>query len=153
MYLSNTTAKKNAFRDFFLFGFPQLFRENLIPSIGTSLLLFAIAFVTAYWVVWVNPEFGETLVPAQLAETIKRGEMWTDIPEVRRSIAASFIMTNNIRVAFLAFAFGITFTIGTVYVLLINGTCLGQLGDCVTFMDSHYHYGHLSHHTATLSSL
>ncbi len=119
--------KKNAFRDFFLFGFPQLFRENVI-LIGTSFLLFAIAFITAYWVVWVNPELGETLVPDRLVETIKRGEMWTDIPEVQRSIAASFIMTNNIRVAFLAFAFGIMFTLGTVYVLLINGTLIGAVG-------------------------
>ena len=119
--------KKNSFRDFLLFGFPQRFRANIIP-IGTSFLLFAIAFITAYWVTLVNPGFGETLVPRHLVETINRGEMWTDIPEVQRSIAASFIMTNNIRVAFLAFAFGITFTVGTVYVLLLNGALIGAVG-------------------------
>jgi uncharacterized membrane protein SpoIIM required for sporulation len=37
------------------------------------------------------------------------------------------IMTNNITVSFMAFALGITFGVGTVYVLLFNGLLLGTL--------------------------
>jgi uncharacterized membrane protein SpoIIM required for sporulation len=40
---------------------------------------------------------------------------------------SSFIMTNNIRVSFLAFALGITAGVGTVYVLFYNGMIIGAL--------------------------
>ncbi|MCH8295866.1 stage II sporulation protein M, partial [Candidatus Poribacteria bacterium] len=119
--------KKNTFRDFFRVGFPQLFREHFI-FIATAFLLFATTFAATYLVVLADPEFGERLVPDRLVETIKRKEMWTNIPEAQRNIAASFIMTNNIQVAFLAFALGVTFTLGTVYVLLTNGALLGAVG-------------------------
>jgi uncharacterized membrane protein SpoIIM required for sporulation len=119
--------QKNAFRDFFLSGFPQLFREDII-FIGIAFLLFALAFTTTYLAVWAEPELGERLVPSHLVETIQRKEMWADIPEEQRNIAASFIMTNNIQVAFLAFALGITFTLGTVYILLFNGALIGAVG-------------------------
>ena len=119
--------QKNTFRDFFLYGFPQLFRENIIFT-AIAFLLFAFAFVTAYLAAWAEPELAERLVPSDLVETIERKEMWTDIPEQRRNIAASFIMANNIHVAFLAFALGIAFTLGTVYVLLLNGALVGAVG-------------------------
>ncbi|MCC5827914.1 MAG: stage II sporulation protein M [Phycisphaeraceae bacterium] len=37
----------------------------------------------------------------------------------------SYVTTNNIRVALVAFALGITFGIGTVFILAVNGTMLG----------------------------
>jgi len=43
------------------------------------------------------------------------------------SIASVVIFTNNIQVGILAFALGITFGIGTVYVLVQNGFLLGAL--------------------------
>jgi len=63
-----------------------------------------------------------------LIPLIKRGEMWTDIPAQVRSIASSFIMTNNIQVAFLAFAGGVLFGLLSGYVLLFNGLTLGVIG-------------------------
>jgi uncharacterized membrane protein SpoIIM required for sporulation len=118
--------KGNTFRDFFRFGFPQLFRENF-TFVLVAFLLFALAFGATYLTVLANPEFGEDLVPGHLVHTIKQKEMWTDIPQEQRNIAASFIMTNNIQVSFLAFALGITFTLGTVYVMVFNGAFLGAV--------------------------
>jgi uncharacterized membrane protein SpoIIM required for sporulation len=40
-------------------------------------------------------------------------------------LLASFVTTNNIKVALFAFAAGITFGIGTVYILAVNGSMLG----------------------------
>jgi uncharacterized membrane protein SpoIIM required for sporulation len=119
--------KKNLIRNFFRFGFPQLFRENFLFMI-IAFLLFTIAFSATYLMVLAEPEFGERLVSPRLVKTIKQKEMWTNIPEQQRNIASSFIMTNNIRVAFAAFALGITFTLGTVYILLLNGAHLGAVG-------------------------
>jgi uncharacterized membrane protein SpoIIM required for sporulation len=44
-----------------------------------------------------------------------------------QSAMASFILTNNIRVSFLAFAAGITAGIGTGYLLITNGILIGAL--------------------------
>ena len=118
--------KRNTIRHFFRFGFPALFRRNL-RFIVAAFLLFVIGFGTAYWIALAKPPFAERLAPQHIVETIHAKEMWTDIPALQRNLAASFIMTNNIRVAFLAFASGITFMIGTVYILGFNGIHLGVI--------------------------
>ena len=118
--------KRSTIRNFFRFGFPTLFRRNL-PFIVAAFLMFAIGFGTAYWIALANPVFAERFVPQHIVETIHAKEMWTNLPELQRNLAASFIMTNNIRVAFLAFASGITFMIGTVYILAFNGVHIGVI--------------------------
>ena len=118
--------KRNTIRNFFRFGFPTLFRRNL-PFIVAAFLMFTIGFGTAYWIALAKPVFAEKLAPEHIVETIHAAEMWTDIPALQRNLAASFIMTNNIRVAFLAFASGITFMIGTVYILAFNGVHIGVI--------------------------
>ena len=40
---------------------------------------------------------------------------------------SSRVITNNIRVALMAFALGITFGLGTIWVLAVNGAMLGGL--------------------------
>ena len=118
--------KRKTIRNFFRFGFPTLFRRNL-PFIVAAFLMFAIGFGTAYWIALAKPAFAERLAPRQIVETIHAKEMWTNIPELQRNLAASFIMRNNIQVAFLAFASGITFMIGTVYILAFNGVHIGVI--------------------------
>ena len=118
--------KRNTIRHFFRFGFPTLFRRNL-RFVVTAFLLFVIGFGTAYWIALAKPAFAEKLAPQHIVETIHAEKMWTNIPALQRNLAASFIMTNNIRVAFLAFASGITFMVGTVYILAFNGVHLGVI--------------------------
>ena len=118
--------KRNTIRNFFRYGFPTLFRRNL-PFIVAAFLMFAIGFGTAYWIALAKPAFAERLTHQHIVETIHAEEMWTDIPALRRNLAASFIMTNNIRVAFLAFASGITFMVGTVCILAFNGVHIGVI--------------------------
>ena len=126
VYQSSPIEKNRVF-DFFLFGFSQMFRENII-FIAISFLFFSSMFIITYLVVLDNPELAESLVPDELVETIKQQKKWTNIAEQQRNIASSLIMTNNIRVAFFAFASGIAFTLGTVYVLLFNGALIGAIG-------------------------
>ena len=115
---------------FFLSGFPRLFRQTgRYTALAAALFLGAAA--VGYAIVYINPDMAEQLLPAQmqnLIPIIKRGEMWTDIPAQMRSIASSFIMTNNIQVAFLAFAGGVLFGLLSGYVLLFNGLTLGVIG-------------------------
>jgi uncharacterized membrane protein SpoIIM required for sporulation len=58
---------------------------------------------------------------------MESGRTWTDIEPALRPGMATIIFTNNIQVAFLAFAGGVLFGLGTVYVLVSNGLMLGSV--------------------------
>ena len=118
--------KRNAIRHFFLAGFPTLFRSNRRFVIA-AFLMFAIGFIAAYWIALGNSGLAEKLVPQNIVETIHDKEMWTDVPALQRNLFASFVMTNNIQVAFSAFALGVTFMIGTVHILAFNGVLIGAV--------------------------
>src|SRR5205807_5829472 len=60
--------------------------------------------------------------------TIEKREMWTHSIVGIKPLASSAIMTNNISVGFLSFAFGITAGLGTIYMMVFNGVMLGVIG-------------------------
>ncbi|HET6315926.1 MAG TPA: stage II sporulation protein M, partial [Chloroflexota bacterium] len=76
---------------------------------------------------WLDPTLREVLVPDRLRQVMAAGQTWTDIEPTLRPAMATLIFTNNIRVAFLAFAGGVLFGLGTLYVLLSNGLLLGAV--------------------------
>ena len=122
----SSPLKRNTIRHFFLAGFPALFRSNL-RFVAAAFLIFVVGFIAAYWIALENQGLAEKLAPQHLVETIHDKEMWTDVPALQRNLFASFVMTNNIQVAFLAFALGITFMIGTMYILAFNGVLIGVI--------------------------
>jgi len=88
----------------------------------------------------VQPASAYWLLPADvqnLIRTIERKELWTDIPVAQRPYASSFIMSNNIQVAFLAFGGGMLAGLFTVYTLVFNDLILGGL----TGLTAHYGIG------------
>ncbi len=109
-------------------GFPALFRENL-NFIGTAFLMFTIAFGAAYWIALTLPVLAEQIVPEDTVTHIKQldQQAWNSTSAENRNLFASFVMTNNIRVAFFAFAGGILFMAGTVYILVTNGILIGAV--------------------------
>lgn len=120
--------KRGSFWKFLRFGFPQVFRENLY-FILAAFLFFAVSFAGAYWTALKSPDFTEQLVPEGITRHIKElGQgQWNDTSSGDRNLFASFVMTNNIKVAFLAFAGGILFMVGTVYILVFNGIHIGAI--------------------------
>jgi uncharacterized membrane protein SpoIIM required for sporulation len=74
----------------------------------------------------------QTLIPS-----IERKELWTNIPVAERPYASTFIMQNNIQVAFLAFGGGMLAGLYTVWTLVFNGLILGGL----TGLTAHYGIG------------
>lgn len=124
-----TPFKRGSLWQFLRFGFPKVFREN-IYFIGAAFLMFTLAFAGAYMTALRTPAFAESLVPDEgTVEHIKRlGDgAWNTTAAGDRNLLASFVMTNNIRVAFFAFASGIMFMAGTVYVLVYNGIFIGAV--------------------------
>ena len=63
-----------------------------------------------------------------MVETIDRRQMWTHSIVAVKPVASSQIMTNNMSVALMTFAAGVTAGAGTLYLLLFNGLMLGVIG-------------------------
>jgi uncharacterized membrane protein SpoIIM required for sporulation len=108
-------------------GFPGLvvqYRRGLLLAFALFLLGTALGFGAVNW----DPNLAEALVPRQMrAESAK--SLTGELASFGTSPALSAtIMTNNIKVGVLAFGLGLTYGIGTAYILLSNGVSLGALG-------------------------
>ena len=145
VYLNNLVVRahnqvyqtdKNRWRDLFSFlwvGFPRLVRENII-YVFLAFCLFTIPLVSSYYMVQDDIKFsqlefakGIPIVSEDIWTYIESKKMWTDSVAGESPIAFASISTNNISVAIRAFVFGITFGIGTIYVLITNGLSIGTV--------------------------
>jgi uncharacterized membrane protein SpoIIM required for sporulation len=64
---------------------------------------------------------------------VEHKELWIDIPVEQRPYTSAFIMQNNIRVSFLAFASGLTAGLLTLWILFMNGLMIGTLTGLTAF--------------------
>lgn len=103
-------------------------RERPAMLALAALLLFAPALLAGTWA-WRDPERASGLVPSQYL-TVTEPNRFDDRTGPSASDdtrLAAEIMTNNIRVTFLAFGGGLLLGVGTGFVLLQNGVLLGAL--------------------------
>jgi uncharacterized membrane protein SpoIIM required for sporulation len=114
---------------FLLEDFPRTFRFAGGFVLAAFLLMFVPALLA--WVAVVNsPAARQALVPPRAELMVREARApgrWADIQPEFGSSTSSFIMTNNIRVSFLAYAGGMLGGLGTVYVLAGNGLHLGAI--------------------------
>jgi uncharacterized membrane protein SpoIIM required for sporulation len=113
--------------NFFTETYPAAFRRHL-RHCALALLLFIIGGLVGAVLTYQNPDFKVKILGPKMVETIDKHEMWTQSIVGVKPLASSTIMTNNISVGFLAFAFGITAGIGTIYMLAFNGLLIGVVG-------------------------
>ncbi len=124
------SAGRGGLMRFFSETFPRAFRATWGYTLAAFLMFFipaAIGYVAAER----DPAAGVALYPGvePVVQDIKLGnEWWKNINEEGRSASAALIMTNNIRVAILAFAGGMLLGTLTLYVLVQNGLMLGIIG-------------------------
>ncbi len=113
-------------RTFFLHYFPALIGTRAL-FILFALLLFGIGGLSGFLAVRADPLNLTLIVPANIAEGLDPTQ--TELPRenLNSPMMSTEIMTNNIRVAVLAFVSGITLGIGTVYLLIMNGLLIGAL--------------------------
>jgi uncharacterized membrane protein SpoIIM required for sporulation len=129
----------NRIKEFIVSGFPRVYRE-MLPFTITAALLFWIPALLALVAIWAQPDASRWLLPAQvqdLRQTVEQGKLWMDIPYAERPYTSTFIMRNNIQVAFMAFAGGITAGLLTIWSMVMNGLTLGGL----TGLTAHYGLG------------
>lgn len=142
-YLNNLVVKghnqvyqspRNRLRDLWIFlwiTFPENFRNNIVYVL-ISFTFFAIPLLGTYSLVVNNEKIaqmemqrGQAIVSDELWSYIDRKKMWTDSIEGESPLTSTLIAGNNIKVSMLAFVFGVSCGLGTIYVLVTNGISLG----------------------------
>ena len=120
---------------FFRNDLPRAFRAN-VHYFALSATIFLVAGALGAMAVFFNEEAAGIVLSPSLIEYVHRREMWTDdlFSVVPSSVASTRIFTNNISVAFSTFALGLTFGIGTCYVIVVNGLMLG----CILMLCARY---------------
>lgn len=138
IYRSEPLAFKRILR-FATTGFPQIFRATARYTLVAAVLCLLPAILAALIInwqpaaaVWLLPPEAQNLIPI-----VEDKELWIDMPMAERPYISSFIMTNNIRVSFVAFAGGVTAGLLTVYAMIFNGLLLGGL----TGLTAHHDIG------------
>ncbi len=124
----NTTRSHNTMREFVTRGYWRRVRER------PALLVIAIAclalptLLSGYWA-WRDPGAASGLAPSAYQSVTEPRPDGQDlgVSVDDQSDLAATIFTNNIRVTFLAFAGGILFGLGTLYMLVANGILLGSV--------------------------
>ncbi|HEX8849209.1 MAG TPA: stage II sporulation protein M [Gemmatimonadaceae bacterium] len=110
---------------------PREARRSWRPILTAALLLFGPAAIT-YRAVVRNPELQYDLLPPGMIDRVEnaakneeRGKGYIAYDDTQRPMVSSFIMTNNMKVSFVAFAAGATAGVGTVLALVTNGVSIG----------------------------
>ncbi len=122
---------------FYARTFPAEVKNSRWPIL-LSVVIFLGSAALAYYLIHQQPLNAYILLPAQLIAPIHKGLHASNFVPMEKAIGSptmsAFIMQNNIRLAFLAFAGGITLGIVTLYVLLFNGLMLG--GTAALYVDA-----------------
>ena len=111
---------------FYKYQFPQVFRITRWYTLA-AFSIFAVFAALGYVTAMLDDSFASLIVPPSIMQSIEKGEMWTTGITAIAPLASSAIMTNNISVTFVAFALGITWGLGTFYIMALNGLLLGTL--------------------------
>lgn len=133
---------------FFAQDFPAAFRTARW-FIFVAFLAFSLPAVLSGWLSYTNPEFAITIGVEEVAAAAASNRQWWLSLNEANQIGASQILTNNIMVSFLAFAWGALIGVGSLYVLMMNGVSVGGVvgacyrgnadfaNDLLTFMVGH----------------
>ena len=91
-------------------------------------MLFLIGAIVGSGVSIADPGFQRFMLGGPMTDTIERREMWTHGIVTIKPLASSAILTNNLSVAFAAFAMGVTAGLGTAWMMVLNGLLIGVVG-------------------------
>jgi uncharacterized membrane protein SpoIIM required for sporulation len=138
----------NLVGQFFARDFPQAFRRTWRYT-ALAFAVFMISGIASFLLCYYDLNFADELGLGSLRFAVQSNLRWWESLNNANQIGASGILTNNILVSLMAFAYGAFFGIGTIYVMISNGLQIGGLlGVCyainpefanslVTFMVGH----------------
>lgn len=112
---------------------------NLYKSyIFIAFCIFLFGSILSFTMVMINPDFACYFLPESILQNIEFDDLGPTTWNY--PLMSSVIMVNNISVSLKALVYGITFGIGTIYVLLFNGFILGSLAGLVYQNGSMYDF-------------
>ncbi len=107
---------------------------KIMPSILFALLIMIVCFFISFLMVQNNKEMAEIFLPDNTynsamsdLENRQKFSNFDNIPPEKRTSISIFIWLNNSKVALICYVFGITFGVGTLYILCFNSFMLGAL--------------------------
>ncbi len=138
-YLNNLTGQAHSHLYFIkpvtVRNLEQFFKKKLpfalidnFKYVLLGMILFWGSYIGTYVAVSANPEFAEKFLSIDTLDYME--EMYEDSTSIGRSVGersamSAYYIQHNISIAFLCFATGIFFGLGSVYFLLYNGVFLG----------------------------
>jgi uncharacterized membrane protein SpoIIM required for sporulation len=112
---------------FFVRRYRAAFRRTLAHVVAISVLFAGVTSVIALWVA-TSAEARAGLLPAGARDAIERaGGSGGGAFDIAPPALSTMIFQNNVQVAFLAFALGITLGVGTIVVIVLNASLIGSL--------------------------
>lgn len=138
LYKDQITSWKQA-SDFLGHRFVGLLFEQW-KFVVVAMLLFTIGGLGSYFAVLYDPLYLYSILPADMAQNFDPEKLGDSDGMVDAPVMSASILTNNIQVAILAFAGGITFGLLTVYVLIYNGIIVGAIAALFWHYDKTYEF-------------
>ena len=92
-----------------------------------SFAAFAVPLAVTLAIGALLPDVAAAALPAETRAELAQRRLWTDIPEAMRPLLGPLIIVNNVRVAIMALAGGLTAGALTIYLLATNGAFLGTV--------------------------
>jgi len=128
---------KNRIWSFFKTEFPYLFynyqKQLLIAFLVFGFFTLVGAYSSSQNIDFVRVIMGDEYVNMTI-ENIEKGDPMAVYKQANELDMATMITVNNIRVAGMAFLFGLLFSVGTLFIMMQNGIMLGS------FLYFFYHY-------------
>lgn len=125
-YYVREKGSLSSVKDYFLHRFPTASRQAW-RYVALATILFMAGAIFAYIYVAMDIQRFNQIFPWEFAGgDFGDGEVVWDY-----ALMSAVIMTNNIRVSIMAFAFGVTLGVGTVWILFYNGMIVGALASFI----------------------
>ncbi|WP_066187755.1 stage II sporulation protein M [Gracilibacillus timonensis] len=125
LYRSQHSSWKQIYH-FFSHKFVGLLLEQW-KAVLIAMLLFTLGGLASFFAVINNPSYLYGILPEEMTQSVDPTSLGESSPDVNAPLMSTEILTNNIQVAVMAFAGGITLGLLTVYVLVYNGIIIGAL--------------------------
>lgn len=119
-------VKRGDWREFWIRGWPRLATESF-PYILTATLIFLAGSAIGFILTAQFPILEAFFISPPMRDAMNSGHLWTESITSAAPQASSAITTNNISVSILAWALGVTFGVGTIWLLIFNGLMLGAI--------------------------
>jgi uncharacterized membrane protein SpoIIM required for sporulation len=120
-----TASSGRSFLRFFLTRYRAVFRRTLPFIVVIGVLMVVVMLATDVWVATSREAQVGLLPPA--ARQAMRDAGGAGPPDTGSATLSALIFQNNVQVAFLAFALGITLGVGTIWVITQNAVFIGLL--------------------------